>query len=237
MTGDADFLLRILRRLRNGRLLRFLRRVEQAELLIPIVQDVRPLLAAPSELGALKIQDDLTESLNLLILLPALFPERINGALQHSQLPLNCKKYLRLLHAAFTTLHAGFIRHEGGKILLVFFPFLGKHRFFSADGSGLSRNKRFCLANGQSLHEPAKFLQGKLLQIPFASRPLEPLLRQALVQQNVSRSVPIQRLDTICLPSTEQIQRRLIHFLAELGLPSVARPSICLRMSVYPQAM
>ena len=90
--------------------------------------------------------------------------------------------------------------------------------FFSADGSGLSRNKRFRLGNGQPLHEPAKFLQGKLLQIPFASRPLEPLLRQALVQQNVSRSVPVQRLDPICLPSTEQIQRRLIHFLAELGL-------------------
>ena len=80
MTGDADFLLRILRRFRGGLLLRFLRRVEQAELLIPIVQDVRPLLAAMSELGALKIQDDLTESLNLLILLPALFPEQINGA-------------------------------------------------------------------------------------------------------------------------------------------------------------
>ena len=59
MTGDADFLLRILRRFRGGLLLRFLRRVKQAELLIPIVQDVRPLLAAMSELGALKIQDDL----------------------------------------------------------------------------------------------------------------------------------------------------------------------------------
>ena len=134
MTGDADFLLRILRRLRNGRLLRFFRRVEQAELLIPIVQDVRPLLAAPSELGALKIQDDLTESLNLLILLPALFPERINGALQHGILlpdfRKNLHKKLSLFHAAFTTLHAGLIRHEGGKILLVFFSFSGKHGLF-----------------------------------------------------------------------------------------------------------
>ena len=73
---------------------------------IPVVKNVCPLLTALSELGALKIQDDLSESLNLLILLPALFPERINGALQHGQLPLNGKKYLRLLHAASTVLHA-----------------------------------------------------------------------------------------------------------------------------------
>ena len=106
MTGDADFLLRILRGFRGGLLLRFLRRVGQAELLVPIVQDVRLLLTALSKLGAPKIQDDFPESLNLLILLSALCPERVNGALQHSQLPLNCKKYLRLLHAAFTTLHA-----------------------------------------------------------------------------------------------------------------------------------
>ena len=106
VTRDTDFLLWILRRLRHGRLLRFLRRVEHAELLIPVVQDVRPLLTALSELGALQIQDDLPEPLNLLILLPALFPERINGALQHGQLLLNCKKYFRLLHAAFTALHA-----------------------------------------------------------------------------------------------------------------------------------
>ena len=78
MTGDTDFLLRILQGFWVGLLLRFFRRVEQAELLIPVVQDVRPLLAALFELGALKIQDDLSESLNLLILLPALFPERIN---------------------------------------------------------------------------------------------------------------------------------------------------------------
>ena len=30
----------------------------------------------------------------------------INGALQYGQLLLNCKKYFRLLHAAFTALHA-----------------------------------------------------------------------------------------------------------------------------------
>lgn len=106
MTGDADFLLRILQGFRVGLLLRFLRRVEQAELLIPIVQDVRPLFAALPELGALKIQDDLSESLNLLILLPALFPERINGALQHGILlpdfRKNLHKKLSLFHAAFT---------------------------------------------------------------------------------------------------------------------------------------
>lgn len=75
MTGDTDFLLRILQGFWVGLLLRFFRCVEQAELLIPVVQDVRPLLAALFELGALKIQDDLSESLNLLILLPALFPK------------------------------------------------------------------------------------------------------------------------------------------------------------------
>ena len=40
MTGDADFLLRILRKFWVGLLLRFLRRVEQAELLIPVVKNV-----------------------------------------------------------------------------------------------------------------------------------------------------------------------------------------------------
>ena len=47
---------------------------------MPAVKDVRPLVTALSELGALKIQNNLPESLNLLILLPALFPEQINGA-------------------------------------------------------------------------------------------------------------------------------------------------------------
>ena len=130
VAGDADFLLRILRRLRCGRLLRFLRRVKHAELLSSVIQDVRPLFAALSELGTLQIQDDLTEPLNLLILLSALFPERIDGALQYGQLLLNCKKYFRLLHAAFTTLHVYSIRHKGGKILLVFFSFFRKTRTF-----------------------------------------------------------------------------------------------------------
>ena len=130
VTGDADFLLRILRKFRCGCLLRFLRRIKHAELLIPVVKDVCPFLAALSELGTLQIQDDLTEPLNLLILLSALFPERIDGALQYGQLLLNCKKYLRLLHAAFTTLHVYSIRHEGGKILLVFLTFFSESRAF-----------------------------------------------------------------------------------------------------------
>ena len=40
----------------------------------------------------------------------------------------------------------------------------------------------------------------------------------AIVQQEIFRAVPIQRLDSICPPSAEQIQRRLFHFLSELGL-------------------
>ena len=73
---------------------------------MPAVKDVRPLVTALSELGALKIQDDLSESLNLLILLSALFPERIHGALQHGRLLLNCKKYFCLSHTASITLYA-----------------------------------------------------------------------------------------------------------------------------------
>ena len=80
------------------------------KLLIPVVKNVCPLLTALSELGTLKIQDDLSESLNLLILLPALFPERIHGALQHGILLPELLKNLHqnpgLFHAACTTLHA-----------------------------------------------------------------------------------------------------------------------------------
>ena len=110
MTGDKDLLLRVLCKLRGGHLLRFLQRVEQAELLIPVVQDIRPLLTELSELGALKIQDDLPEPPNLLIILLALFSERINGALQHGILLPDFRKNLHeklsLFHAAFTTLYA-----------------------------------------------------------------------------------------------------------------------------------
>ena len=134
MTGDADFLLRILRGFRIGLLLRFLRRVKQAELLIPIVQNVRPLLAALSELGALQIQDDLSEPFVFFVFPAIFFFENLNSALQHGILlpdfRKNLHKKLSLFHAAFTTLHAGLIRHEGGKILLVFFSFSGKHGLF-----------------------------------------------------------------------------------------------------------
>ena len=79
-------------------------------MLIPVVQDVCPLLAVLSELGTLQIQDDLPESLNLLILLPALYSQYINGALQHGVLLPDFRKNLHekfsLLHAAFTILHA-----------------------------------------------------------------------------------------------------------------------------------
>lgn len=109
VTRDRNFSLRIRRRLRCGRLRLFLRYVEHAGLPIPVVQDVWPLLAALSKLGTLKIQDDLPAPVNLLILLPALFPERINGALQHGILRPDLRKNLHeifgLLHAAFTTLH------------------------------------------------------------------------------------------------------------------------------------
>ena len=68
-----------------------------------------PLFTALSELCPLKIQYDLPKPLNLLILLPALFPERIHGALQHGELPpelfKNLHRNLGLFHAACTTFH------------------------------------------------------------------------------------------------------------------------------------
>ena len=96
--------------------------------------------------------------------------------------------------------------------------FFQKTTGFSSDSSRLSRNKRFPLGNGQPLHEPAKFLLRKFLQLYLASWPLEPFFRQALGQQGISCANPIQRFDAIYLPSAEQIERRLIHFLPELGL-------------------
>lgn len=56
----------------RGRFLCFHLHVKHAELLVSIVKNVRPLLAALSELRVLKIQNDLPESLNFLILLLAL---------------------------------------------------------------------------------------------------------------------------------------------------------------------
>ena len=89
---------------------RFRLHVKQAELLRPVVKDVPLLLAALSELGTLKIQDDLLESLYLLNHLPALFPERIHGSLQHGELLpkllKNLHRNLGLFHAACTTFHA-----------------------------------------------------------------------------------------------------------------------------------
>ena len=113
---------------------------------------------------------------------------------------------------------------KGAKSFWFSSHFSENHGLFSADGSGLSRNKRFRLGNGQPLHEPAEFLLRKLLQLRLIPWPLEPLFRQALVQQDISRTVPIQRLDTICPLSAEQIQRRLIHFLAKLGLHQRRQP-------------
>ena len=50
-----DFPLQIGQRFWRGRFLRFRLHVKQAELLILVVKNVRPLLTALSELGALKI--------------------------------------------------------------------------------------------------------------------------------------------------------------------------------------
>ena len=80
---------------------------------------------------------------------------------------------------------------QGSTFLLFFLTFFRESLSFSADGFGLSRNKRFPLGNGQPLHEPEKFLQRKLLPILFASWPLEPFLRQTLVQQDISRTITI----------------------------------------------
>ena len=107
-----DFLLRIGQRFWCWRRLPFrlhVEHVEQAQLLRPVIKDIRPLFTALSELCPLKIQNDLPKPLNLLILLPALFPERIHGALQHGELLpelfKNLHRNLGLFHAACTTFH------------------------------------------------------------------------------------------------------------------------------------
>ena len=105
VTKGMYFLLKMLRRLRCRLILRFRLHIKQAELMMPIVKDVRPLLAALSGLVPLTIQDDFPEPLNLIILLLAFLSECTNDALQHGLLLLNCKMCLRLLHTAFTTLH------------------------------------------------------------------------------------------------------------------------------------
>ena len=66
-----------------------------------------------------------------------------------------------------------------------------------------------------SLHSVCKFVRCWLqrmciIMLMEHSAPLQ--------EGNRSCSVPIQRLDAVRPPSAEQIQRRLIHFLAELGL-------------------
>lgn len=54
VTRDTDFLPWILQSLRCGRILRFRLHVKHAELLIPVVKDIRSLFTAPSELGVLQ---------------------------------------------------------------------------------------------------------------------------------------------------------------------------------------
>ena len=86
---------------------------------------------------------------------------------------------------------------KGAKSFWFSSHFSANHWLFSADGSGLSRNKRFRLRNGQPLHEPAELLLCELFQLRFISRPLEPFLRQALVQQDTLIEEIIKSMDRI----------------------------------------
>ena len=66
-----------------------------------------------------------------------------------------------------------------------------------ADAPCFPRLEGLRLLYGQSFHEPPEFLLGQQLQFLPVARPLEPLLAQPLVQQYMSRTIPIQRLDPV----------------------------------------
>ena len=88
--------------------------------------------------------------------------------------------------------------------------------WFSTGGAGFSCLKRLLLDDGQPFHEPPKFLLRQQFQLLLVSRPLKSLLYQSLVQQHVSRAIPVQRFDPIRSPSTKQKDGGLIQLLLEL---------------------
>ena len=68
----------------------------------------------------------------------------------------------------------------------------------------------------QALHQPAEGLRIQLPQLRFAARPLEAAVVQALIQEDISITGKVQRLDPIRSPAAEQEEAFLIQFCAVL---------------------
>ena len=77
---------------------------------------------------------------------------------------------------------------------------------------------------GQENQITTELLLRQQFQLLLIPRPLEPLLRQTLVQQHISRSIPIQRLDPIRPTTAEQENGCLVQFLPELQFHHGSQP-------------
>ena len=62
------------------------------------------------------------------------------------------------------------------------------------------------LVNAHALHEPAVLLRRQASCLAFLSRPLESAGFQTLVEQHETVALPVQCLDPIPAPATEQKQ-------------------------------
>src|SRR5699024_8150069 len=66
------------------------------------------------------------------------------------------------------------------------------------------------------LHKPPKGLRIQQPQLGLAPRPLKAAVTQPLVQQKISVSRPVERLDPICPATAKQEQAFLIQLCAKL---------------------
>ena len=125
-----------------------------------------------SKLGALKIQDDLTEPFVFFVFPAIFFFEGLNGALQHGILlpdfRENLHEKLGLFHAAFTTLHAGLIRHAGRKILLVFLVFTDKLQQTVPGFPGTNAFERFAAVAHQRCIRYVLYVQMMVMRIQLS---------------------------------------------------------------------
>ena len=95
----------------------------------------------------------------------------------------------------------------------------------------------FWLFHAQSFHEPAVLLRGKLTGFFAIARPLMLSIFKPLIQQNEAVSLLVQRLDPVPLSSAKQKRASEHGSSLNYCCTSMARPSIPLRISVYPQAI
>ena len=78
--------------------------------------------------------------------------------------------------------------------------------FASENGQSRYRVVRLWLFNFQPLHEPTVLLRRQRPHLGFTSRPLVCPLFQAFIQQNEAVLFPVQALDAVSPPPTEQEQ-------------------------------